>query len=717
MTNFSAEKTREQIRRLIAPASIAIVGASADLERFNGRVVKNLLRHGYGGKTYPVNPKYDEVAGLRCYPSLKELPGVPETVFISVGRDRVLGIVEECAELGVPGVTIYTGGFSEVDEEGGRIEEAIARVAQGAGMRVCGPNTAGHHNFGGRVQLAGIIAMEVEALVPGAVGMICQSGSIGGALISRAAHRGIGFSHLFSCGNEMDLEMADYLDFLVEDEATRSIAIYMEGLKSPGKFMQAAERAVEAGKPITVCKVGRTAAGRAAAISHTGAMVGEDRAYEAAFKQLGITRVPGLESLYEVAHMFAVTPRPRGRRVGVLSTSGGAGALVADECGAMGLEVPPMDEKLGEKILGVLPDFIGVGNPIDTTIAGIDSFEKILEVLLKEGAFDILPLVVGSSAQFRHQIAVDPIVRAKEAGRAGGLPLLAYFNPHAEEAHRKMAAAGIPSFNTTEGAARSAGYLVRYAEFAGRRRREEKPPAAVEIPEAARGIIEKGEIGEADGLALAEAFGIRAAPHRLCADLDEAAWAAGALGYPVVLKVSSPEVRHKTEMGLVEVGLGDEEALGEAFGRLSGNLERAGLARGGLGEIDGYLVQKMIRGGEEFMLGMVQDIDFGSIIAVGLGGAAAEATGDVNVRHVALNRGEAGAMLDELRAAPLLGPFRGRGPLDREALIEAICRFAAMCRALGDGLIEMDLNPLIVMPGGGGVYAADALVRLGGGPS
>lgn len=716
MASDSAQHTREQIRRLLAPASIAVVGASADLERFNGRVVKNLLRHGYGGKVYPVNPKYEEVAGLRCYSSLKELPEAPETVFISVGRDGVPGIVEECAAMGVPGVTIYTAGFSELDEEGRRIEAQIARIARGAGMRVCGPNTAGHHNFGGRVQLAGIIAMEVEALVPGPVGVICQSGSIGGALISRAANRGIGFSYLISCGNEMDLEMADYLDFLVEDEATRSIAIYMEGLKSPRKFMRAASRALEAGKPVTVCKVGRTGAGRAAAASHTGAMVGEDRAYEGVFRQLGITRAAGLEALYEVAHMFAVTPRPTGRRVGVLTTSGGAGALVADECGALRLEVPPVDEKLGKKILGTLPDFIGVGNPIDTTIAGIDSFEKILAVLLKEDAFDILSLVVGSSAQFRHEIAVDPIVRAKAAGRSGDTPLLAYFNPHAEEAHRKMAAAGIASFNTTEGAARAAGHLSRYAEFTGRWRSEEIAPAA-ETPEAARRIIEKGAIGEADGLALAEVFGIRAVPHRLCADLDEIIAAAGTLGYPVVLKVSSPGVRHKTEMGLVAAGLGDEGALREAYGQMAGRLERAGLGEARLGEarfgeIDGYLVQKMIRGGEEFLLGFMQDIDFGGIVAVGLGGAAAEAMGDVNVRHVVLNRGEAAAMLDELRAAPLLGPFRGRGPLDAEALIEAVLRFAAMARALGDGLIEAELNPVIVMPEGGGVYAADALVRL-----
>ena len=712
MNADSTKKTRELIGRLLSPESIAIVGASADLERFNGRVVKNLLRHGYPGKVYPVNPKYDEVAGLPCYASVGDLPEAPETVFISVGRERVLGVFRECAALGTPTATIYSAGFSEFDEEGGRIEAEIARIAADAGMRVCGPNTAGYHNFGGRVQLAGIIAMDVERLVPGAVGVICQSGSIGGALISRATHRGIGFSYLISCGNEMDLEMADYMDFLVADSATRSIAIYLEGLKNPEKFLAAAQRALEAGKPVVVCKVGRTSAGRAAAVSHTGALVGEDRAYGAAFRQVGITRVDGLEALFEVAHMFATTPFPRGRRVGILTTSGGAGALVADECGGLGLEVPPFGEELEARILKTLPDFIGVSNPIDTTIAGINSFQEILRALLGEAGFDILVAIVGSSAQFRHGIAVDPLVRAKDGGLAGDTPLLTYFNPYSEEAHRKMAAAEIPSFNTTEGAARAAGYLSRYAEFSQRRRSEDPPPRAVETPAEAQLILSgatgsAGAIGEAGGLALAEAFGIRAVPRRLCAGVEEAAAAAGELGYPVVLKVSSLEVSHKTELGLVSEGLSDEASLREAFSSLSENSRRANLRK-----VDGYLVQRLIRSGEEFLVGMVRDPQFGALITVGLGGAAAEAVGDVSVRLAPVSEGEADAMLNELRGRRLLDAFRGRGALDRSDLIEVIRRFSLLVASLGERLAEADLNPVFVLPEGEGAWAADALFIL-----
>jgi acyl-CoA synthetase (NDP forming) len=732
MTSDPREKTREQIRRLLAPASIAIVGASADLERFNGRVVKNLLRHGYPGKVYPVNPKYDEVAGLPCYASVGDLPEIPETVFISVGRERVLDVFRKCAALGTPTATIYSAGFSEFDEEGGRIEAEIARIASDAGMRVCGPNTAGYHNFGGRVQLAGIIAMEVERVVPGAVGVICQSGSIGGALISRATHRGIGFSYLISCGNEMDLEMADYVDFLAADADTRSIAIYLEGLKNPGKFMAAAQRALEAGKPVVVCKVGRTSAGRAAAVSHTGALVGEDRAYGAAFHQLGITRVDGLEELLEVAQMFATTPLPRGRQVGVLTTSGGAGALVADECGGLGLELPPFGDELKARILETLPDFIGVSNPIDTTIAGINSFQEILRVLLDEAGFDILIAVVGSSAQFRHAIAVDPLVRAKEGGLSRDIPLLAYFNPYSEEAHLKMAAAGIPSFNTTEGAARAAGHLSRYAEFSRRRKIEGPLLRPEEIPAEARKILSGAfdtegtgsgalspvetsgsrAIGEAEGLALAEAFGIRAVPRRLCPGVEEVITAAGELGYPVVLKVSSPEVSHKTELGLVSEGLSDEASLRAAFSSLSENLRRANLK-----EVDGYLVQRLIRGGEEFLVGMVRDPQFGALITAGVGGAAAEAMGDVSVRLAPVSLTEADAMLNELRGTRLLDAFRGRGPLDRNALIEVIHRFSSLVACLGERLDEADLNPVFVLPEGEGVWAADALFVLSGSES
>ncbi|MBI3126434.1 MAG: acetate--CoA ligase family protein [Candidatus Tectomicrobia bacterium] len=701
--------TRQSLRRLLAPASVAVVGASADLERFNGRVLKNLLRHGYPGRVYPVNPKYSEVAGVPCWPSLDVLPETPETVFIAVGREHVLGVVEECAARGVAAVTIYTAGFSETGGEGARLERGILARARASGMRVCGPNAAGYHNFHARLHLAGIIALEIDGVLPGAVGVVCQSGSIGGALLSRATRRGIGFSYMISCGNEMDLEAADYVDFLVEDRETRAIALYLEGLRDGPKFLRAAERALAAGKPIAALKVGRAEAGRAAAVSHTGALAGEDFACDAAFRHWGVTRVEGLEALFETAHMFASTPLPRGRRVGIVSTTGGGGALVADACGALGLEVPPPGERLEARLREALPGAAPAANPMDTTIAGIQAFGAVLRAALEEGPFDLAIPVVGSSAQFRPEIGVAPILKAKEENWGGGRPLLAYFNPQADEAHRLMAGAGIASFQSAEGCARAAAHLAAYADHPARRRgRAPVPP----VPAGARPFLQKaGPLGEGESLSLAEMFGIRAVPRRLCRDGEEAVRAGRELGYPVVLKLSSPDVPHKTEAGLVSGRLADEAALRAAHAAMAERLRRLpGLRR------EGFLVERWIEGGAEFLLGTVWDAQFGPVVTVGLGGLAAEALGDVSARLAPLAREDAEAMLGELRGARVLGAFRGRGALDRGALAEAIVALGTLAAALGGRLREADINPLFVLPEGEGCLAADALIVLGGGP-
>jgi len=706
MTLSDPASTRESLRRLLCPESVAVVGASADPERFNGRLMKNLLRHGYRGRVYPVNPKYDRVAGLRCWPSLSEVPETPDTVFIAVGRESVLDVVAECAARGVATATIYTAGFSEAGEEGARLEREIASRAGAAGMRICGPNTAGCHNFHGNLHLAGIIALELDRVLPGSLGVVCQSGSIGGALLSRATHRGIGFSFMISCGNEMDLEAADYVDFLIEDPNTRSIAIYLEGLRNGGKFLRVAERALAARKPLVVLKVGRAAAGRAAAVSHTGALVGEDAAYDAVFRQWGVTRVGGLEALFEVAHMFATTPLPRSRRVGIVATTGGGGALMADACGALGLEVPPPGERLRARIQEALPADVPPSNPIDTTIAGIGAFGRILEAALEEGPFDLVIPVVGSSAQFRPQIGVAPILRAQKEDRARSV--LVYLNPHAEEAHRLLAGAGIASFHAIEGCAQAAAHLAAYAEHPARRRgRGTQAPG--DLPEAVKALLQRsGPLSEAEGLALAGAFGLPVVPHRLCRDPEEAARAAREMGYPVVLKASSPDVPHKTEVGLVSALLPDEAALRAAYAEVA---ERLRLLPG-RPRVGGFLVEKGVGSGAEFMLGVVWDAQFGPIVTVGLGGTAGEALGDLSARVAPLAREDAEAMIDELRGARLLGPFRGRGPLDRPALAEAIVRLGSLAAALGERLCEADINPLFVLPEGEGCLAADALFVL-----
>ncbi len=701
MTRGSAA---EALARLLSPASVAVVGASANLEQFNGRVVKNLLRHGFGGRVYPVNPKYEEVAGVRCWPRPGALPEAPDTAFIAVGRERVPRVLAECAEAGVGTAIIYTGGFSEADEKGARLDQEILRVARETGIRVCGPNTAGVHNFHHRFHLAGLIALDVEEMLPGNVGVVCQSGSIGGALLSRATERGIGFSHLVSCGNETDLEISDYLDYLIDDAHTRAVAVYLEGVRDGKKFRGVLEKALRRGKPLVVLKLGAASEGARAAQSHTGAMVGEDGVYEALFRAWGVTRVGDLEALFEVAHMFCVAPLPAGARVGVVTTTGGAGALMADRCGALGLEVPELDATLRARMQSAHPDFRKLDNPLDTTIADIHLYADFLESFLDSGVFDMVVPIVGSSAQFRPEMGVEPIVRAARGDARP--PMLAYLNPHAADAHRLLAREGVASFQSISGCAKAAAALARYVKVRERSRENtaERPARAnVNAPPALAEALSSPEpLDEAQCLALAGRFGLSVVEHRFSRTPEEALRAARELRFPIVLKGVSPLVRHKTERGLVRTHLADAAALEAALAEFACRSEGESLT--------GYLLQEQVGDGAEFLLGVKNDPQFGPMVTVGRGGIDVELVGDVSVRPAPVELAEAREMIAELACAKMLAGHRGRGPLDAGAFAEAIRLLGEVAFACRDLIEEIDLNPVFVREAGGGCLVADALI-------
>ena len=545
--------TAESLERLLKPESVAVVGASANLEQFNGRVVKNLLRHGFTGRVYPVNPKYEEVAGLRCRPRLGALPETPDVAFITVGKERVAGVLAECADAGVGAAIIYTGGFSEADESGARLEAEIQRIARDAGIRVCGPNTAGVHNFHHNFHLAGLIALDVEEMLPGSIGVVCQSGSIGGALLSRATQRGVGFSHLISCGNEMDMELSDYLDYLIDDPHTRAVAVYLEGVRYGEKFKEVLQKALQREKPVVVLKVGEAREGERAALSHTGAMVGEERVYEALFRKWGVARVDDLEALFEVAHMFCVSRLTQGRRIGVVTTTGGAGALMADKCGALGLEVAVVDDALRARMQEKHPAFGRIENPLDTTIADIHLYSDFLESFLESGRFDAVVPIVGSSAQFKPEIGVEPIVRLKR--KSPGVPMLAYFNPHAEDAHRLLAREGIASFQSISGCARAAAALVRYGEVLEREKKSApKPVHGATSVSAERTLSTTSALDEAQGLALVRDFGLPVVAHRFCRTEEEVHRAARDLRFPARFEGSFLENSPQVGVGAGENG-------------------------------------------------------------------------------------------------------------------------------------------------------------------
>ncbi len=696
--------TPKGIEGLLTPESIAVVGASANLEQFNGRVVKNLLRHGFSGRVYPINPKYEEVAGLRCRPRLDALPEAPDVAFITVGRERVAGVLAECAESGVGAAIIYTGGFSEADEAGAGLEADIQRIARDAGIRVCGPNTAGVHNFHHNFHLAGLIALDVEEMLPGRIGVVCQSGSIGGALLSRATQRGIGFSYLISCGNEMDLEVSDYLDYLIDDSHTHAVAVYLEGVRDGEKFKKVLEKALRREKPVVVLKVGEASEGERAALSHTGAMVGEDRVYEALFRQWGVARVDDLEALFEVAHMFCVSSRPAGDRVGVVTTTGGAGALMADKCGMLGLQVAEMDDALRARIKEKHPAFGRIENPLDTTIADIHLYSDFLESFLESGSFDAVIPIVGSSAQFKPEMGVEPIVRLKRT--SPDVPMLAYFNPHAEDAHRLLAGEGIASFQSISGCARAAAALVRYAKVLKRRKKSAPRPAyEAPSPSVVEILSSAGSLNEAQCLALVRDFGLPVVAHRYCRTEEEVRRAARDLRFPLVLKGVSSKIHHKTEWGLVKTGLGDEASLEAALSEITSLWEKC--------DLEGYLLQEQVEDGVEFLLGVRKDAQFGPMVTIGLGGRDVELLDDVSARAAPLVLDDAHEMMDELKSKKIFGSHRGCGPLDTEAFAEAIRRLGEVAFAHREQIEEIDLNPVFLREAGRGCLVADALVITG----
>jgi acyl-CoA synthetase (NDP forming) len=451
-----------QIRYLLSPKSVVIVGASADYSKFTGRTVKYILKHRYPGKLYAVNPSRTEISGIPCFPSVKDLPEAVDTAFIQIAAKGVPGVIEQCIEKNVKSIIIHSAGLGESGEEGKKTRERITSQIREAGIRVVGPNCAGIVNMTESIVLSPIVCYELDAIPKGRIGLISQSGGLTGAYVTRAADRGIGFSYVISTGNEMDLGVSEFAYYLLKDKSTDAIAIFLEALRDVELFRNVAVEALKARKPILVLKVGRTEVGAKAAASHTGALTGADAIYDAFFRQYGITRVETLEDLFEVPALFCKTKPPKGRNVGVITTTGGGATIVVEAAAQAGLQFPPPSNDAIREATAFLPSFAAKSNPLDVTMSGTgDGFKKGLELLLKDDAFDMIVGVVGTSSQFEPNLGVQPIVDVcKDAIK----PFAAFCNPNAAEALRLFEKNGIPSFRTPESCGRSLGYLVKYKE-------------------------------------------------------------------------------------------------------------------------------------------------------------------------------------------------------------------------------------------------------------
>ena len=702
--------------RLLRPRSVAVIGASADPGKTAGRPVAYLQKHGFAGAIYPINPRVESLAGLTCYPSVSALPQVPDVGLVLVGPERAEAAVRELAACGTAAAIVLAGGYTETGEAGARRQQTLKAAA--GSMRLLGPNTIGLVNLTDRITLSASGALEIQDLPAGNIAVISQSGGILGALLSRAAARGIGFSKLVSTSNEADLEVADILDYLIDDEATQVIALYIETLRNPVKFRRAAERARLAGKSVVAFKVGRSEQGAAAAVSHTGALAGADRVYDALFAQAGVVRAQTFADLLDMSAALASSRRLLGRRVAILTSTGGAGTLVADSLGLAGFETPAPDADTASRLRALQQNDQAAldRNPIDVTLAGLQPLllRGAIRILLASPSYDAVVVIVGSSALAMPDLMADAI----HASLPGSVkPLLAYVSPHAPEVARLLGLRGVPAFTAPESctAALTALWMQRQTPsngaqtaLAGLTANEAHTRLALHVAGLPAGPLDEHEAKQL----FAEA-GIGVVRETVVHAGAEAQHAAEAFCAPVVLKLLSRHILHKSEVGGVAVNVAPAD-VAACLAQMQTTVKEA--VQAATGSVpDAWLVQEMVSGGTEILLGLQRD-PLGMVLLLGMGGVTAELLDDSVLRLLpeagGLQPAEARAMVQGLKTWPLLNGYRGRPLADVDALVDAIVRFSQLAEVLGERLITAEINPLFVLPVGRGVRAADGVVVL-----
>ncbi|PRY04119.1 acetate--CoA ligase family protein [Paraburkholderia sp. BL25I1N1] len=692
------------IAKLMRPASVAVIGASADAAKTSGRPIAYLRKHGFGGDIYPVNPRYESIDGLPCYPDVASLPCAPDVGIVLLGAERAHVAVRDLASRGTSAAIVLASGYAEIGEEGARRQAQLIEAA--GSMRLLGPNTIGLVNLTDRITLSASGALETDAFTVGGIGVVSQSGGILGSLLSRAAARGIGLSKLISTSNEADLDMADFVDYLVDDDSTSVIALYMEGLRHPDRFRRAALRAAAAGKPVVVFKIGRSESGARSAVSHTGALAGSDRMYDALFKQVGVIRAQTFSDLLDIPHALAAHRKLAGRRVAILTSTGGAGTLVADSLGMANFETPPPDEATAAKLRALQTGDHAVldRNPIDVTLAGLQPalLRGAISTLLDSPTYDAVVVIVGSSGLAMPDLMACAI---RDSLPGSDKPVMAFVSPHAPEITRMLNEQTVPAFPSPESVTSALAAMWQHREYMQRAVSSHEQHAAAEVDVS---DLPAGSLNEAQAKELFARFGVSVAHERIVTNANDAETAARELGGKVVLKLLSNKITHKSDVGGVAVGVTTDN-IGARLNRMRDEVETAtGVSA------DAFLVQEMVSG-TELILGLHRDA-LGTALLLGMGGITAELFKDTTMRLLSakapLSRSDALEMIHELKTWPLLDGFRGRPRADIDALVTAIVAFARMAVRLGGRIVEAEINPIFVLPAGQGVRAADGVAVL-----
>lgn len=689
---------------LLAPRSIAVLGASSDATRIGGRPIAYMRAQGFQGALYPVNPNRAEIQGLKAYPSVADLPETPDVAIVAVPADLAASAIEDLARRGVKGVVMFTAGFAEMDEQGAAKQNAMVATARAGGMRILGPNCLGV--FDARRSYYATFSSSFDSGWPvlGRIGIASQSGAYGTHLYTLARNRGIGASLCVMTGNEGDVTVGECIGWLAENEDVDVIAVYAEGIREAPGLIAALETARAAKKPIVMQKVGRSELGGKAAKSHTASIAGDDAVTEAIMSEFGVYRARNSEEMLDIAHTATRKVYPVCNSLGVITVSGGAGVLISDVADSLGLPMPEMPLDAQKRLRDLVP-FCAPRNPVDATAQvsnDVTLVKTFTESMVRDGGYASVLGFFSMTASSRRWPAIREQLNAVKSEYPDRLYALSVIVQ--PERRDELEADGWVVHEDPTRAVIAIEAMGRFgAAFAAKPRASAPTVPAVALPASAP--------SEAEAKQLLATCGIAAAPEAACTTAEDAITAAERFGFPVVMKILSPDILHKSEIGGVLLDVGDAEAVRSGFALL---LER-GRAAAPAARIDGVLVAKQLKGGVECILGIHRDPVFGPMAMFGLGGIFVEVLKDVVFHRCPFGADTAEAMIRSIKGAPLLLGARGQKKADIKALAEMLSRLSAFAAAAGDGLASVDLNPVFAMPEGEGAFAVDAVIELSSG--
>jgi acetate---CoA ligase (ADP-forming) len=705
------------LKTLFHPRSVALIGVSTEQTKLSGRPLRFFREFGYAGRLYPVNPKYQEIAGMPCFAKLADIPGDVDLAVITLPAAAVPTTLAECGAKGIKAAAIISSGFAEVGGEGVRLQEELKRVALEYDIAVCGPNCSGFVYFPEKVTASFTVGLDAGYPEPGPAAFVSQSGALSSYILGAARERALGFRYWITTGNECVLSFTDYLQYLLEDPDVRLVLGYLEDARDGHAFQTASRRALILDKPLIIMKAGRSEAGAKASVSHTGSLAGADEVYQAVFSQNGVLRAESLDELFDLAVLSQASRRPRGRRVQILTNSGAAGILLADVGSEWGLEFLDLSSATKESLKKVMPPFATIANPMDLTaeiVARPDLLKKAAELILADPNVDNLVIFLGIMPGAHEKLATDIANLARSTEK---LVMVTWFPLPAPEVQQILIRADVPLFPEPARGMRTLGKMAQYV--ATREKVLLRPPAAMGEGHEVASEIDKiltlaknqgrKAMSEVEAKGLLKAFGLAVPRGGLAHSAAEARSIAGGIAGLVAMKASSPDLLHKTEAGVIRLGLRGPEEVGRAYDEI---LDKA-TKWNPQARLDGVLVEEMI-GGEprEVIVGARQDLRFGPVVTFGLGGIFVEAIRDFVVWPAPLTLEEAQELIQKIRGYRILTAFRGRPAADLEALAQVICQVGQLACQWQEQITELEINPLFVLPHGSGVIVGDALVAL-----